>query len=191
MVVLYLLALSSDIILLNFTCTEQDGRRVWPPHLMRFLACLQSYGYSAIALFVLFQTARTGSRETCDAQGKTRIAFFKCIQVGLSMLRTIVIAMIVVKAISIPITFNLLPIRHATKIDRVHKYDIEKVWFAPLNAFVLLLLWATTVTNTKLLLKCNNLHMGHWDFRQVSKIATPRTHMQSTNISAEFIRHYQ
>lgn len=151
---------------------------------MRLLAYLQSYGYSALALFVLFQPARTGSRETCDVQGKMRIAFFKCIPIdkgGLSVLRTVVITMIVVKAISIPITFNLLPIRHATKIDRVHKYIVEKVWFGPLKAFVLLLLWATTVTNTELLLKCNNLYMGHWDFGQVSRIATPLTHMQSTN----------
>lgn len=54
LVIIYLLALSSESILLSLPCAEQgvSGQRPWPPHLMRLLAYLQSYGFSALALVV-------------------------------------------------------------------------------------------------------------------------------------------
>lgn len=134
------------------------------------LAYLQSYGYSALALYVVFHPSRLRSRTVCDDHTKFYIAFFKCIPIddgGLIVCRIVVISAIVIKSISVPVTFDLLPVRYGGKVERMHRYVTKRYPLKPLRALVLLVLWAISVTNTELLLKCNKLHMGHWDFGQV------------------------
>lgn len=61
----------------------------------------------------------------------------------------IVIAVAIMKTISVPITFNLIPEwRLAKKIEEMHDGVVKKYWYKPLKAFALLALWATTITNT-------------------------------------------
>lgn len=148
LVIIDLLALSSESILLSLPCAEQgvSGQRPWPPHLMRLLA------YLPMAPLRWPWSSTFGNNSACIDLAK--MAFFRCIPIhegGLFMLfgQIIVIAVAIMKTISVPITFNLIPEwRLAKKIEEMHDGVVKKYWYKPLKAFALLALWATTITNT-------------------------------------------